>query len=79
MSSRRRESSNHTFFLLKQLFSSIKLSPQIDNDKLVKLLKDLVKIDSVNPSLVPGAAGEAEIAEYSEGLDDCPRFRDRAG
>ncbi|MCJ7731461.1 ArgE/DapE family deacylase [Candidatus Bathyarchaeota archaeon] len=64
MSSIRRESSKHTFFLLKQLFSPIKLSPQIDNDKLVKLLKDLVKIDSVNPSLVPGAAGEAEIAEY---------------
>src|SRR5207237_1602193 len=27
------------------------------------LLKDLVAIDSVNPSLVPGAAGEARIAE----------------
>ena len=36
----------------------------IDNGKLVELLKDLVRIDSVNPSLVPGAAGEAEIAEY---------------
>ena len=37
---------------------------EVDNEKLVELLKDLVKIDSVNPSLVPGAAGEAEIAEY---------------
>lgn len=40
------------------------LSKEIDNGKLVELLKDLVKIDSVNPSLVPGAAGEIEIAEY---------------
>jgi acetylornithine deacetylase len=41
----------------------------------IDLLKELVKIDSVNPSLVPGAAGEAEIAECvadylrSAGLD----------
>ncbi len=28
------------------------------------LLQDLVRIDSVNPSLVPGAAGEATIAAY---------------
>ena len=40
------------------------MNPEINNGKLVKLLKDLVRIDSVNPSLVPGAAGEAEIAEY---------------
>ena len=40
------------------------MKPQVDNGKLVSLLKDLVKIDSVNPSLVPGAKGEAEIAEY---------------
>jgi acetylornithine deacetylase len=30
----------------------------------LQLLKDLVAIDSVNPRLVPGARGEAEIAEY---------------
>jgi acetylornithine deacetylase len=41
----------------------------------ISLLKELVKIESVNPGLVPGAAGEAEIAEYvadylrSAGLD----------
>lgn len=29
----------------------------------IRLLRDLVAIDSVNPSLVPGAAGEAQIAE----------------
>ena len=33
-------------------------------DPAVKLLRDLVAIDSVNPSLVPGAAGERQIAEY---------------
>jgi acetylornithine deacetylase len=31
-------------------------------DSTVQLLKELVAIDSVNPSLVPGAAGEAAIA-----------------
>jgi acetylornithine deacetylase/succinyl-diaminopimelate desuccinylase-like protein len=30
----------------------------------IELLKDLVAIDSQNPSLVPGAAGESEIAAY---------------
>lgn len=38
----------------------------IDRKDLVDLLKDLVRIDSVNPSLVSGAAGEAEIADYIE-------------
>ena len=32
-------------------------------DSAIQLLRDLVGIDSVNPSLVPGGAGEAEIAE----------------
>ena len=31
-------------------------------DHTVRLLKELVAIDSVNPSLVPGAAGEAAVA-----------------
>ncbi|HST10349.1 MAG TPA: ArgE/DapE family deacylase, partial [Terriglobales bacterium] len=31
-------------------------------DSAIKLLCDLVAIDSVNPSLVPGGAGEAEVA-----------------
>jgi acetylornithine deacetylase len=38
----------------------------INKIKLIELLKDLVKIDSVNPSLVHGAAGEIEIADYLE-------------
>lgn len=33
------------------------------NDPTIELLKDLVAIDSVNPSLVPGGAGESAIAE----------------
>lgn len=32
-------------------------------DPCIKLLRDLVAIDSVNPSLVPGAAGEKQIAD----------------
>ena len=50
-----------------------------------RLLADLVAIDSVNPALVPGAAGESEIAAYvaawlrEHGLDvtvlDEPRGR----
>lgn len=33
------------------------------SDATIELLRDLVAIDSVNPSLVPGGAGEKEIAE----------------
>ncbi len=36
----------------------------VDESILVSLLKEMVRIDSVNPSLVTGAAGEAEMAEY---------------
>jgi acetylornithine deacetylase len=36
------------------------------NDPVITLLTDLVAIDSVNPSLVPGAAGEAQIADAIE-------------
>lgn len=43
------------------------MTSNVDRGKLTELLKDLVKIDSVNPSLVPGAAGEAEIAHYIKG------------
>ncbi len=37
---------------------------RVDASETLELLKDLVRINSVNPSLVPGAPGEAEIAEY---------------
>jgi acetylornithine deacetylase len=36
----------------------------IDERAMLAVLRDLVRIDSVNPALVPGAAGEAEIAGY---------------
>ncbi len=37
--------------------------PNIDREALTQTLRDMVCIDSVNPSLVEGAAGETEIAE----------------
>ncbi len=35
------------------------------NDPVLALLRDLVAIDSVNPTLAPGGAGEAAIAEFA--------------
>lgn len=46
-------------FNLFSMFNS-----NVDEEKAIELLKELVKIDSVNPSLVSGANGEKEIAEY---------------
>ena len=40
----------------------------VDREFVVQTLVDLVRIDSVNPSLVSGGAGEAEAAEYVAGL-----------
>jgi len=36
-------------------------------DTITQLLADLVAIDSVNPDLVPGGAGEAELARFAGG------------
>jgi acetylornithine deacetylase len=36
----------------------------VDRDLVVKLLRDLVAIDSVNPTLVPGARGEAAASQF---------------
>ncbi len=36
----------------------------VDRDLVVNLLRDLVAIDSVNPTLVPGARGEAAASEF---------------
>jgi acetylornithine deacetylase len=33
------------------------------SDAAISLLRDLIAVDSVNPSLIPGAAGEAHVAE----------------
>ncbi|MCB0033115.1 MAG: ArgE/DapE family deacylase, partial [Anaerolineales bacterium] len=40
----------------------------IDRDFLIQTLSHLVQIYSTNPSLLPGAAGEAEIATYTQRL-----------
>ena len=39
----------------------------VDHDYLHNILVDLVGINSINPSLVPTGAGEAEIAARSNG------------
>src|SRR3989304_6324876 len=36
----------------------------IDRDYLLTTLADLVRINSINPDLVPGAPGEAAVAAY---------------
>jgi acetylornithine deacetylase len=39
----------------------------IDREYLIKTLSDLIRINSINPRLVPDSAGEAEIAAYIAG------------
>ncbi|MCI0692235.1 ArgE/DapE family deacylase [candidate division KSB1 bacterium] len=39
----------------------------IDREYLIKTLSDLIRINSINPQLVPEGAGEAEIAAYIAG------------
>ena len=36
----------------------------VDESDTIEILQDLIRINSVNPSLIPGAPGEGEIAEY---------------
>src|SRR5262245_35601454 len=38
------------------------------SDPTINLLRDLIAIDSVNPSLSPGARGEKEIAEFTANI-----------
>ncbi|MEO8201201.1 MAG: M20/M25/M40 family metallo-hydrolase [Gemmatimonadota bacterium] len=40
--------------------------PPVDRATLLKTLQDLVRINSINPTLAPGAPGEAAIADYVE-------------
>jgi acetylornithine deacetylase len=40
------------------------MSVNIDPERTIDLLRQLVQIESVNPSLVPGGEGEAEIAAF---------------
>jgi acetylornithine deacetylase len=37
---------------------------KIDRDYLFTTLADLIRINSINPTLAPGGNGEAEIADY---------------
>lgn len=41
--------------------------PTVDRDLATTLTQELVRIPSVNPDLVPGAPGEAEVASYIAG------------
>ncbi len=46
--------------------------PAIDRKYLHRTLQDLVRINSINPTLVEGAPGEREIGEYTaDSLDQC--------
>jgi acetylornithine deacetylase len=40
------------------------MNPVIDRGYLFKTLADLIRINSINPTLAPGGKGEAEIADY---------------
>jgi len=39
--------------------------PPIDRDYTIQVCQDLVRINSINPTLVAGAPGEAEVGEYT--------------
>src|SRR5258706_9221668 len=46
------------------------IAPAIDREFLFQTLADLIRINSVNPTLVPGGGGEREISEYVANLLD---------
>ena len=41
-------------------------NPPVNENELLRLLQDFIRIESVNPNLVTGGAGELEIASYIE-------------
>ena len=54
------------------------MTPPIDQHYLRETLRDLVRINSINPTLVPGGAGEREIAGYvAASLQRCGLRADR--
>jgi acetylornithine deacetylase len=54
------------------------MTPPIDQHYLGETLRDLVRINSINPTLVPGGAGEREIAGYvAASLQRCGLRADR--
>lgn len=46
------------------------MSLKIEREFLVETLQGLVRINSINPSLIPGGPGEAEIAAYTAAVMD---------
>ncbi len=42
--------------------------PEMDRKEAEKILAEMIRINSVNPDLVPGGCGELEIARYMESL-----------
>jgi acetylornithine deacetylase len=46
-------------------FKEANMTIPIDHDYLAETLTGLVRINSINPTLVPGGVGEAEIAAYT--------------
>ena len=44
------------------------MEEHLEKQRIIDLLRQLVSIDSVNPTLVPGGAGEAEIASFVAGI-----------
>ncbi|MHA2392249.1 MAG: ArgE/DapE family deacylase [Promethearchaeota archaeon] len=56
---------DHCFtFPILFCFGIFMIKSYVDQKALLELLKEMVRINSVNPSLVPGAPGESEIANY---------------
>src|SRR5438045_2313450 len=45
------------------VFVSLWLNTSVSSDPAIRLLRDLVAINSVNPTLVAGAPGEQQIAD----------------
>ena len=41
---------------------------RVDRDFLLQSLQDMIRINSVNPTLLPGAPGEKEIAHHIASL-----------
>ncbi len=51
------------------------MTPRVDSEWLFETLAGMIQINSVNPTLTPGGAGEAEIAEYVAGAMALPGVR----
>jgi hypothetical protein len=52
------------FTILNLPSSKFAMSLTIDRKYLIETLTNLIRINSINPKLMPDGAGEAEIAAY---------------